>query len=213
MNVAFKSVTSQFSLYCKHNHLKEEYQFYILLTASVMALFFTIVQDLFGRKKMILFCYILAVLGFISVYFSNLIGFKIIGLLCLWGFMEMVTPALALLSNELLVNPIRNFSFIFYTIMLCVGGLLGNYLTTKFTSYESLILFIFTGYTVTLVIVILLAPESPYYLLKSGKNEELRQVITRIGRYNRLNDEQIQKALLDVDNIIECTRFIKAKKR
>ena len=134
VNVVFKSLTSEFALYCKQGHLKEKYQFCILLTASVMAFFFGIVQDLFGRKRMIMLCNVLSVSGFALAFFFEPLGFKVAGLLCLWGFMEMISPALGLLSNELLVNPVRNFSFIFYTVSICLGGFLGNFLTTRFAS-------------------------------------------------------------------------------
>ena len=106
------------------------------------------------------------------------------------------------LSNELLVNPIRKYGHNIFSISTCVGGLLGNFLTLYFTSFQSLVLIIFVSYLVGLVFFMIFLRQSPSFLLKQHKYQELRQVIREIGVSNGVSESNIELALTDVESVI-----------
>ena len=108
------------------------------------------------------------------------------------------------LSNELLVNPIRKYGHNIFSISTCVGGLLGNFLTLYFTSFQSLVLIIFVSYLVGLVFFMIFLRQSPSFLLKQHKYQELRQVIREIGVSNGVSESNIELALTDVESVIYC---------
>ena len=108
------------------------------------------------------------------------------------------------LSNEFLVNPIRNYGHNYYSLANCVFGILGNYLTNYIDSYMTLIQIIFGVYFLALVLVMAFIPESPSFLLKQGKLQELKKVVTQIASTNRLSPNELESALHDLDLAIEC---------
>jgi MFS family permease len=169
-----------------------------------MTLFLSIGQDLLGRKKLFVYSYLLLLVGWICIVFFESFVVNVLGLMLLWGFQEVTCLALYNLSNELLVNPLRNQSINMYSILICVGGIFGNYLTNYLTSFRSLSTVIFLVYTFFFFLVALCLPESPNILLKKNRHQELKEVVKQISKTNGLTDEELLQALNDVESVIEC---------
>jgi MFS family permease len=169
-----------------------------------MTFFLSTIQDHLGRKSLVLLCYVLAFLGWVLIYFFDSVYLKLLGLICFWNFMEVLSIAMVVLSNELLVNPLRNYSVNFYSIFLCVTGILGNFLTYYITTYESLLTLFFGIYMIGFFMVLFFVPQSPSFYLKSFQIKKLEGVIKNIGQTNRLSVNEINSALNNLDSVIKC---------
>ena len=53
-SVSFESITSEYELYCERGYIKEFGEFLLMVTASVMSMFLSVIQDTMGRKMIIL---------------------------------------------------------------------------------------------------------------------------------------------------------------
>ena len=179
----------------------QEFDTHVNFRSSFVALLLTIFQDSVGRKKMIQMCFLFASIGIVCLCLSKSLEVKMFGLMLLWAYMGVVTAAFTLLSNELVVNPVRNVSIAGYGFVVCLGGLLGNLLTGYIATYEALMIVNFVGYLVWVVMVSFLVPESPSFLLMKSRFHDLRQVIDRMMDFNRL-PEQIRNEALQKLNIV-----------
>jgi hypothetical protein len=124
--------------------------------------------------------------------------------MCFWSFGEIITVVLNVYSNELIVNPLRKYVINLFFICITFGGLLGHFLTHYTNSYKLLMSVIFFGYLFGVLMLALFLPESPNFLLKKGKNPELRGVIRQMAEVNRIDEQNLKIALEDLEQIIEC---------
>ena len=200
----FETITSEYKLYCEKRYMKELGEFLMMVAASVMTIFLSMIQDMLGRKKMVLVCFVLPVVGFGCIYFGNSLFIKLVGVMFFWSYMEVLSIALIVLMNELLVNPLRKYSVNMAGISICLMGLLGNFITNYCSSYVTIVLIIFLYYLVGFLFILVLIPESPSYLLKQNKIRELRKVIRKIAQTNGLSGDQTNTVLADLDHVIEC---------
>jgi hypothetical protein len=67
---------------------------------------------------------------------------------------------------------------------------------------------IFFGYFTGIIMILLFLPESPNFLLKKQKNQELRNGIQSICTANGLTQENSTHALRDLDEIIQRAFFL-----
>jgi hypothetical protein len=70
---------------------------------------------------------------------------------------------------------------------------------------------IFFGYFLGVLMVLVLLPESPSFLLKKERNSDLRRAVRHMGEFNYIDNSNMQKALNDLEQIIECWLFYKFK--
>lgn len=207
VRVKFKSLTSEYGLYCENNYLKQSYEFLTILCSTVLTILFTLFQDTLGRKKIILMGFVLGCVSCFCIYFGRSLESKVIGIMLLWSFMEIAYTAFAILSNELLVNPIRNLSVPLYSVLHCVGGLTGN-VTAKFVhSYVSILTVNYIGYFVTVVLIALFIPESPSFLLKRSKDDELRAAITYMCNSNGVPPPDLPEIEQGLEAVIKSKLF------
>ena len=172
---------------------------------SIITIGLSAFQDLFGRRRLLLLSFILAVSGFMCVSSGTSLVVCLIGLILLWSYVEVSYIILIVLSNELIVNPVRKYVHNCFSIVLCFGGVFGNFLTHYLTSYQSLMTVIFFCYLLGFLLMTFLFPESPSFLLKQHKYEHLKQVIKGIASTNGLSQTDIDQALDDLDSVIECS--------
>ena len=90
MVVGFKSFASEYGLYCQDRYLKELGEFFLMVTASVMTIFLSIVQDYFGRKRLVVYSFALALGGFLLSYFGASFSVRLLGLMLLWSYLEVL---------------------------------------------------------------------------------------------------------------------------
>lgn len=197
-------MTSEYKLYCDREYLKELGQFLQMVSGSIITIFLSVIQDLFGRKKLLLYSFSLAILGFIGAYIKTTFWIRLAGLILLWSYMQAVSIGAIVLANELMVNPLRKYGMNVFAICFCVGGFCGHFVTNYIGSFEPLLLIISSFYFVGLLLLMLLLPESPSYLLKQGKVQDLKRVIVGMAKSNDLSEDQIKKTLIDLDSVIEC---------
>lgn len=203
--VEFNSVTSDFNLYCEKRYLKELCEFLMMALASVVSISSSVFIDFFGRKQLLVLSFLIAVAGFTLVFMGTSLWVAVSGLVLFWSYVSASNISVILLSNELLVNPVRKYVHNVFSTVICFGGILGNYLTHYFTSYQSLLLIIFLSYLVGIIMVLLFLPESPSFLLKQQKYCELRKVIKSIAKTNGLSQNDLEVALAGVNSVIKST--------
>ena len=172
--------------------------------ASVLAIGISVCQDFFGRRRLLVLSFVLAVSGFSCVFWGTSLVVSLAGLILLWSYVDVASITVIVLSNELIVNPVRKYVHNCFSMVTCFGGVLGNFLTHYFTSYQSLMAVIFSSYLLGFLLVIFLIPESPSFLLKQHKHEQLKEVIKGIASTNGLSQTDIDQALDDLDSVIEC---------
>ena len=120
----------------------------MMVTGSVMTIFLSMIQDMMGRKKITLACFFLPVVGFSCTYFGNSLFVKLLGLMFFWSYNELLTIALIVMLNELLVNPLRKYSVNICGFCVCITGIFGNFITNYCSSNVTVVLIIFLLYLV-----------------------------------------------------------------
>jgi MFS family permease len=161
------------------------------------------VQDAFGRKKMIMYNYLLLCLGFVLIYFGPTKEVKVCGFLLMWGYMEVFCFVMNVLLSELLVNPLRNYSGICISIMTLIGGIFGNLVTYVITDYYTFVLFIFLGYSFSTLLFAIFIPESPYFLLRNNDKMKLERFICNVAEFNKVPEEKLFEILESLDSLVE----------
>ena len=187
-------MTLDFNLYCDRGYLKELCEFLLMAIASIMTIGLSMFQDLFGRRRLLVLSFILAVSGFLCVFWGTSLVVSLVGLILLWSYVEVAYIIVIVLSNKLIVNPVRKYVHNCFSIVLYFGGVSGNFLTHYFTSYQSLMTVIFSSYLLGFLLVIFLIPESPSFLLKQHKHKQLKHVIKGIASTNGLSQNEIDQA-------------------
>lgn len=158
-----------------------------MICSTILAGIFSIFQDNLGRKRAIIYSFLFGLTGVMCIHFGRGVELKVFGVMCLWTFMKVAYSTFALLSNELLVNPLRNISTGIYSVFVGVGGLFGIFCTRVVADYQSLILVNFSGYTFTIVLIGFYLQESPSFLVKRAENAELENVIQHMCIVNGAN--------------------------
>lgn len=205
VSVSFRSLTSEYELYCGKSHYKQRLETLIMMAGSVLTLCLSVVQDSLGRKRTMVLGVLMPCFGMALLCLVDSLLLKALGLMLFWSFGEVVTIASTVLSSELLVNPLRKLSVTIYQIVIILGGLTGHFLSQYLDSYKSFMALVFWGYLLSVGLIHWFLPESPSFLLRKGAGSELRAVIRRIARTNRLISEQTQKVIHNLDSLIECT--------
>ena len=160
---------------------------------------FTFFQDTLGRKKVILAGFGIGCVGFFCICFGQFVQVKVFGVMLLWSLVEIFFGSFILLSNELLVNPLRNSSVALYGMMTCIGGLVGNLATFFLKDYTSMIVVNFAGHCISFLLVSSFLHQSPSYLLKQARLADLRKVIRKMCASNGLSRENV----LEVEDLLE----------
>jgi MFS family permease len=199
--VHFESLTSEFGLYCDKGYLKNKYLFYLMLIASFLTLLFSMIQDAFGRKKMIMLNTLLLLFGFIFVYFGSNKEVKLCGFMLMWGFSEILFSCLFILSNELFVNPFRNYSSVCFSIATMIGGLIGNLVTLIITDYYTFVLFIFIGFSFSILLFMIFVPESPYFLHKNNDKSNFERFVRNVAEFNGVPEDKLSELLKSLEHL------------
>lgn len=207
--VTFESVVTEYSLFCQKGHLKEIMQSVTLFVSSIVSSIFIMLQDRYGSKNILIWTFFgVALPGFVCVVFIDGSVSKILGISCLWTFMDIIAILASILKNELLVQPYRGHSNVLSRISLCVGSLLTVFLTLHLRHYKYMVTLFFVGYLAYMPLMIWGLPHSPSYLLKQKKYAELKNAVVKIARINDYPDQKLQSTLCSIDNIIDCeSRF------
>ena len=208
IEIIFNSITTEFKLYCEKGNIKETYEFFVLVVGSIMVFVFSIVQDILGRKKILTWSYLVMIIFWVCAYFQNSLSLQLFGLACFWGYQALTCTVIYLYLNELTVNPFRNYAVNCCSIFMCAGGLFGNLCTAFISDYKLLNLIIFSSYFLSFLLCFFLLPESPNYLLKNSKIEELKEAVCGIGSTNGLSNDQVSKALDDLEIAIQSNYIL-----
>lgn len=192
----FWSLTSAHRLYCGRSHLKKLFEGFILFGFSFLAMLLISLQDKFGSKRMVVSGFFLVALpgSFLILGVQGLLP-SVLGLLLVWGYINASFSLLMLLSNELLVNPLRNSSNMIYRIVYCLGGFCGTFLVSYLTDYRWIVSAYSAGFGVFTCLLACLVPDSPSFLLKHKRNASLEQTIARIADCNGLSPGRAQPIL------------------
>ena len=202
--VAFQSITSEFSLFCSQGHVKELTQTVTLFGASVLSSLVMMFQNRFGSKNILLLTFgCLAVPGFVCTVFVSGLVAKVGGVLLLWVYSDIILILTPVYANELLVEPFRNISNSVFRIMHGLGGALGTWMTLHLRDYRYIVCVYFAGYLVYNLLLMLTLPQSPSYLLKQQRAVELREAIARIASVNRFPGDQLRDTMTNLERIIE----------
>lgn len=176
----------------------------LISISSGVVLVLSSFQDSFGRKLLIVLVFIFAVVGIACVFWGNSLWVAVAGMILLWSFVEVTYVPAIVLSNELLVNPVRKYAQNFFSMLSVIGGVLSNFLTHYFDTYQSFMMMIFVCHLAGLFLILFLLPESPSFLLKQLKYGKLKQVMTEISKFSGLAPAGIEQVLSEVDSVIEC---------
>lgn len=206
--MSFTSITSEYSLYCGDSHLKESIQTIVLLGASILSVILVSFQGQFGTKNVWIWSYVMALVSYILTVCLDGLAFKVIGIMGLWGYMDVVFSISLVFFNELFVNPFRNVSNVISRFGYASGALLGSLFTSYLPDYRLIISVYFGLHSVLICILIFIIPESPSYLLKRRKQAELKKVIISIAKMNKYPPQQLEKVKLNLNRIIECIRLL-----
>lgn len=201
--VVFNSITTEFALYCKQGHLKEFVQSITLLASSVISTVLMMLQDKLGsRKVMILTFLFMGVPGFLLIVFMDGLVFKVAGIVGLWVYGDVTLVLTSVFFNEQLVAPYRNISNVSGQIVSMIGALFGTMMTFYLTDYRQVIWLFFSGYIAFTIALFWIFPNSPSYLLKQMKTEELTEAITTIGKINCVTEEKLQATKIQLNKVI-----------
>ena len=204
---AFESITSEYSLYCDQAHLKELLQAVILFSSSVISSLVMVFQNKFGSKVTFLLSFgFITLPGLICTVLVPGLAVKVVGIILLWAYTDILLTLGPVYANELLVEPYRSLSNGVFRFMHGLGGAFGTWMTLHLRDYRLIVCLYCAGYLVNNLMLAFALPQSPSYLLKQQKIDKLRQTITRIACVSQFPEEQLEAALVNLDRIIESNR-------
>ena len=207
VHTPFESITTEFALYCQQGHLKQLAQAVTLFASSLISSVLMALQDCLGSRRVMVGCFwCMAVPGMICVAWVDGLVAKVVGMICLWVYVDVTLALTSVYFNELLVAPFRNVSNVLVRIMSMVGGGFGNLMTFYLQDYRQITWLFFWGYVV-FTLVLLFLPSSPSFLLKQKKTAELTQAITKIACINHVTEEPLQVALAQLEGVVHSSSF------
>ena len=204
-DIYFNSIVSEFGLYCQNNNSKEIYQSIVFSIGAIISTLIHIFQDKFGRKQTILNGFIFNILGFFIFIFYTGPLVNVFCILCIWICDDVLYNSVTVLSSELLVNPLRNRSINIFKIVFAIGGIAGLFTTNFYNHYEDMIIIYFFLSSLTIFLIYLYLPESPSFMLKQKRFDEVNNIFERICNINKMNEEEKN------DFFIIYKRFIAGK--
>lgn len=191
----FTSLTTEGKLYCEASSQKNLYEFTILIFGTVISAFFILLTDRLGRKVVILTNWLLVLFGCACVFLEIHLYGKVLGLVFLWAYLDTLLASCTTLSNELLVNPFRNFSGVVFNSSNALGGILGTFLASYLGNYRFLVLVYSAGFTLTSLLLLFLVPKSPSFVLSQNRYGEFRESLQQIARHNSVSASLSQRVL------------------
>jgi hypothetical protein len=84
-----------------------------------------------------------------------------------------------------------------------VGGIIGNLVTLVITDYYSFVIFIFVGYTFSMLLFVIFIPESPYFLLKSNDKINLEKFVCDVAKLNGVPEDKLPEMLETLDHLVQ----------
>lgn len=195
----FSSISTEEGLYCESSGKRDSFEFVVLLFGSLTSAVFLLLADRLGRKVVILVNWLLVLVGSVCVLLIESVGFKVFGLVLLWAYLDTVLASCTILSNELLVNPLRNLSSVCFNCIHSLGGIVGTFLAFYLGDYRRVVLVYSLGFSVASLLLLLLVPKSPSFLLSKGRFEEFRVSLQSIVSLNAVPPEVSEK----VDHLAE----------
>lgn len=202
--VVFTSIISEHGLYCSQGHVKQAIQTMVLLGGSVLSVALVSLQGQFGTKNVWMCSYVLGLASYILVMGCDGLALQVLGVIGLWGYMDIVFSISLVFFNELFVSPFRNVSNVISRIAYASGALLGTLATSYLADYREIISLYFGLHSVFMCMLIWLIPESPSYLLKRRKHARLQKVVLGIARINKYPPRQVELVRANLGRIIEC---------
>lgn len=204
VQIPFNSITTEFELYCNQGHQKEFLQSIVLFASTIISTIIMFFQNRFGSKNILIFTYLfIAVPSFIFTILVSGLYFKVAGVIGMWLFKDVCFALSTVFYNELLVEPYRNFSNVFFRIVHCSGAIFGTLMTYYLTDYKYIICLYFLVYSIFAIILIFGFPSSPSYLLKQNKTKDLSNAIVKIAKINEYPQHLLSQSLTNLENIIE----------
>ena len=203
VDIFFRSVTTEFGLFCDQSHTKQFVQSLTLLIASTVSIVFVFLQSQFGSKDLIAVCFATMVVpGFICVQFVDGLAAKTAGITMLWVFNDATFSLISVFCNELFVEPFRNLSNVVSRFVYFAGGIFGTWMTLHLRDYRLIVLLFSAGYVAFVVMLLACFPRSPSFLLKQKRNAELARTIRRIARVNGYPEQSLPGVMDSVASII-----------
>ena len=204
IRVDFKSIVSEFELFCAKAHVKKLVQGVTLLVASIISLPFVMLQDRFGAKNIIVGCFILMALpGFVLMVLVDGLVAKVVGMIGLWVFNDTAFVLTNVLLNEYLVEPYRSISNVVSKVVYSVGAIMGTFMTLYLRDYKQITVLHFLGNAVFIGLLVCCLPHSAFFLLKQRKHTKLAETVVHIAKINRVPQPTLQTILGTLDRIIQ----------
>ncbi|CAG9861741.1 unnamed protein product [Phyllotreta striolata] len=167
------------------------------LTNIIGFILVTKLADVIGRKPYMLLSGAIMLLAGIALAFSDSILYMIITR-CIFGFTGVlsVTPVyVAEICEKHNRGKFGCYSGIFHQIGHLFGFVIGPFLSVRYFTLA------ITAPTLIFIVVFLIMPESPVYLLKHGDEEECKASLRRL-RSNKTDDELV----MDLERLKEDLR-------
>ena len=204
--MTFESITSEYSLFCNQAHLKELMQTVILFSSSVISSLVMMFQNKFGSKVTFLLSFgFITIPGLVCTVLVHGLAAKVVGIILLWAYTDILLTLGPVYANELLVEPYRSLSNGVFRFMHGLGGAFGTWMTLYLRDYRLIVCLYCVGYLVNNLMLAFALPQSPSYLLKQQKIDKLTQAITRIAGVNRFPEDKLQATLVNLDRIVESS--------
>ena len=124
----FGSLTTEYSLFCERHYLKEWGIFVMLFGGSLVSLLFTFLEDIYGKKRVLMYSFFLCIGFLIFMFLCSSIYLKVLSSLLILAICQIVNSTAYMLINELTTGRIQRFANTFFCVILYFSGLLGNFL-------------------------------------------------------------------------------------
>lgn len=151
-----------------------------LIGAAIGSLFSGYISDKIGRKKVILFADIMFVLGSTTMAFAPEIWVLMLGRIIVGIGVGVAAQIVPLYLSEIAPTEIRGKLITFNVAMITIGQLVSVLIVLLLIPQWRFMLGIAAFPAILQFIGMLCLPESPRWLAKMGRNEEAKQVISRL---------------------------------
>ena len=165
-----------------------------LFGMMIGAMLFGTLSDRFGRKRIIMLCIVMfSGFTFLGGFASSPVEFGILRFLAGLGI-GGVMPNVGALTSEYSPKKLRStmvaIMFSGYAIGGMTSALLGAWLVPNYG--WNIMFYIAVFPLLTLILVWKYLPESPYFLLKTGRKQELLKIIKKISPQTNVENVEIE---------------------
>ena len=187
-----KSLITKFSLFCEKDYIVALIESATFFCAAFFSLFFSIISDYLGRRKILIFSCFFFLLGNFFCYYVITLEFLILGLILSFSGQDMITSVFYVYFSETMGNKFRNRTSGIIFFAFVSGNLSLLFINFFINDFEDIFFIVFIQ-SVLLCFLSFYFFETPFIYYSQKDLLGLYKNLNHISEINNENNLYLQK--------------------